>query len=165
VAHLHGPAAGVGAQRGLAACGRQPVETRLGEAQQDAFGHRLEFEGDQGGGFHGVVHARLDRIGVPAPGEHAHRLDALDVQRERRAGMRRLQLRDLGVDLGGLDRAGDRLAGDEGAVQRHAEPCAERAGVGQRVPHPFQRGMQQDVLLDAISRRAHGVLDGNRKVA
>src|SRR6185312_10752639 len=40
VAHLHGPATGVGAQCGVAARGRQPVEAGLGESQHDALGQR-----------------------------------------------------------------------------------------------------------------------------
>src|SRR5262249_17460795 len=48
------------------------------------------------------------------------------------------------------DLAARDLAGDEGAFQVHAEPGGELAMVGQSLPHTRERGLDVDVLLDAI---------------
>src|SRR5262249_19751437 len=62
-------------------------------------------------------------------------------------------LRHVRIDLGRGDDSPDRLPGREGLREADAEPAAELRRIADRAPHSFDRGLQDDRLLDAVGNR------------
>src|SRR5690348_15934013 len=102
-----------------------------------------------------IVGAAVDRARMPAKGEEAHRLDALDVEFERKAGMGLLQLRDLRIDLRRCDPPRESSPGDALALELDAEPAPELLRFAHGAPDTLARRTQDDSLLDAVGDRAH----------
>src|SRR5580658_8042910 len=77
VGDLVRPAAIIGLQRRGAPLQRDAIEPGLGDRQLRVVADRTQGKYDQSGRLARVVHARRDRIGVPAKCDAFHRLDAL----------------------------------------------------------------------------------------
>src|SRR5262245_5622040 len=138
--HLPSPTLVVHAVGLRAASRRDPVEAGLHHLEERAVRDLLEFEDHQRRGLLRVVDARLDGVGMPAPGEEALGLHALDGDVPRQVLVARV--RDL------PPRAGPRLEGD--ALELDPKPAAKLLRVRERPPHTGPRGAEQDLLLDPI---------------
>jgi hypothetical protein len=116
------------------------LEAGLDDAHQRALGGFFQEELDQGRGLAAVVDLGIDGVGMPRIGEVSLGLDLLHHRRPA----------DMVEALDG-DLAGGRLPRHEGAVEAHAEPGAELAMVGQRLPDARLRRLQIDGPFDTIA--------------
>jgi hypothetical protein len=150
----HSPASFVGGE-GFGATGkRNAIEAGLGYGEQDAGGTFLELEDNESGGLRGIIDPGLDGIGMPAEGEQALLLHAVDCDIERRTLVWLLSLCDLGIDGGRDADAADGGTRREGGIESYTEPSAELGGIGESAPDAVEGRMQEDLFADAIGIHA-----------